>query len=96
MKKQNTDDGWWQFLELCTHVKTAEDFHDFFDLFLTKEEQEDIGTRCLIIRDLLQEEKTQREMAEALSVSISKITRGSNYLKLVGDKLRRFLIKRMT
>jgi TrpR family trp operon transcriptional repressor len=47
--------------------------------------------RCLIIRDLLMQEQTQREIAKNLNVSIAKITRGSNELKRIKDPLLTYL-----
>ena len=93
MKQTNDSDGWWRFLEVCTKLKTTEELNDFFDLFLTIEEKKDVADRYLIVSDLLKGEKTQREMAEDLQVSIAKITRGSNSLKIIGEKFRRFLMK---
>jgi len=95
MKQASGEDGWWQFLELCAELKAVEELNDFFDLFLTIDEKEDVANRYLIVRDLLKGEKTQREMAEELHVSIAKITRGSNSLKTIGENLRNFLMKRI-
>lgn len=95
MQTQNSQDGWWQFLKLCTHIKTEKELDDLFFLLLTSEEREDIARRHLIIRELLKGEKNQREMAEELNVSIAKITRGSNSLKLMDDKFRSTLRKKI-
>ena len=96
MKKQKeTKDGWWCFLELCSHVKTPQDFREFFNLFLTLEEKEDLAKRYLLVKALLEEKLTQREIAEKIGVSISKITRGSNVLKTINSNLREFLKKHM-
>lgn len=52
----------------------------FLKAILTKSEIEDLQKRYLIIEKLL-ENKTHREIAGELSVSISKVTRGANELK---------------
>ena len=59
----------------------------------TQEEKESIATRCLIVVELLKQEKTQRAIAEYSHVSIAKITRGSNELKRMPPKLIEFLRK---
>ena len=93
MKQTSGEDGWWRFLALLNELKSSEELNEFFNLFLTIEERNDIAGRFLIVRNLLKGEKTQREIADELQVSIAKITRGSNSLKTIGDKLRGFLIE---
>lgn len=89
--KKDSEDGWWGFLNLCQRPKTLKQLEELFDLFLTIEEREHLATRYLLVKALLEEKKTQREIAEELKVSISKLTRGSNSLKAISDNLRRFL-----
>ena len=84
-------DGWQHFLELCLAAKDPQILSELFGLLLTHEEKSDMKTRCLIIRDLLTQKKTQRQMAEELHVSIAKITRGSNELKRISPELMRFI-----
>ena len=43
--------------------------------------------------DDIEEKMTQRDMSETLGVSIAKITRGSNALKMLDPKLKAFLKK---
>jgi TrpR family trp operon transcriptional repressor len=62
-----------------------------FDLFLTPEEILDLEKRFLIIKELLSNKKTQRQIAKSLNVSIAKITRGSNELKRIDPKLLLYL-----
>jgi TrpR family trp operon transcriptional repressor len=57
----------------------------------TAEERSSLETRCLIIKALLDQKRTQREISEDLNVSIAKITRGSNELKRISPKLREYL-----
>ena len=66
-----------------------------FDLFFTPEEKDNLALRYLIIQELLQDEKSQREMAKNLNVSIAKITRGSNELKRISPKLLATLRSKM-
>ncbi len=91
MTQEFAEDGWRGFLSLCSEAKNKEELNELFWLFLTAEEKKDLATRYLIIRELVKGEKTQREMAKDLKVSIAKITRGSNFLKMISKKLRRLL-----
>lgn len=91
MAKDSIEDGWQGFLEICTKVKSPEDLKSFLNLFLTIEEKETLGKRFLIVRALLEGQLTQREIADTYKVSIAQITRGSNALKIIDAKLRKFL-----
>ncbi len=95
MTQENTDDGWWRFLTLCSTCKTTKELNELFELFFTLDEQSDMAKRYLIVNDLLKGDKTQREMADELNVSIAKITRGSNSLKTIGENLRHHLMQHM-
>ncbi len=91
MKTRSAEDGWQQFLELCWQLKTKRQLNEFFDLFLTIEERNDIAKRCAIVKALLKQEEPQRDIAASSGVSVAKISRGSNYLKTISKDLRRFL-----
>ena len=65
------------------------------DLFLTPEEKTDLIRRFLIIKELFRNEKTQRQIAHDLHVSIAKITRGSNELKRTNRKLLSYLQEKL-
>jgi len=93
MTQESNKDGWRGFLSLCSNANTPKELDELLWLFLTPEEQKDIATRYLIVRELVQGKKTQREMAQELGVSIAKITRGSNFLKMISKNLRRLLAK---
>lgn len=88
-------DGWRQFLEICEKVKTKERFEEFFDLFLTLEEKDDLGKRFQVIKALMRDDEPQRDISKRLHVSIFKITRGSNALKITKPKLKAFLKEHM-
>lgn len=83
--------GWRSFIKLCLATKNEKTLSSLFDLLLTPEEKESLALRCLIIAGLLKQNKTQRDMAQDLQVSIAKITRGSNELKRMTPKLIEFL-----
>ena len=84
-------EGWHCFLNLCAEAKDEKILSEVLDLLLTPEEKSSIETRCLIIKALLAAEKPQRQISEDLHVSIAKITRGSNELKRISEKLLRYL-----
>lgn len=85
--------GWQGFLELCVAIGDPEKLSTLFDLMLTPEEKENVAMRYLIIRDLLAQEKTQRDIAADLHVSIAKITRGSNEIKRMDAEFIGYLRK---
>jgi TrpR family trp operon transcriptional repressor len=88
--------GWSDFLNLCLNTKDEKTFALLFDFFLTPEEKADLTTRYLIVKELIKKEKTQREMAKDLNVSIAKITRGSNELKRTNNKLLSYLENKLS
>ena len=79
---------WHSFLTLCLKAKNTDDLSQLLDCFLTMEEKESIADRYAIVSALLDEKLTQRDIAEKLNVSIAKITRGSNALKLISPKIK--------
>lgn len=85
--------GWRCFLELCTATQDEKVLSELFELLFTPEEKSDLETRCLIVKALLDQKKTQREISKDLNVSIAKITRGSNELKRISAKLTEYLRK---
>lgn len=84
-------DGWRYFLKLCTGTKDEAILSELFELLFTPEEKTGMETRCLIIKELLDKQKNQRQMSADLNVSIAKITRGSNELKKRSSKLLCYL-----
>jgi TrpR family trp operon transcriptional repressor len=89
--KKESEEGWASFLALCTQMKTAEALEKLFSLFLTFEEREMVAARLLIIKSLLENTSTQREIAEKYTISIAQITRGSNALKSIDPELKETL-----
>ncbi len=85
-------EGWRCFLNWCSATQDKALLTELFDCLLTPEEKESIETRCLIVQALLDQEKPQRQISEDLKVSIAKITRGSNQLKRISEKLKKYLL----
>jgi TrpR family trp operon transcriptional repressor len=85
-------DGWPKFINLCDASIKANNFAELMEFFLTPEEKEQLALRVLLVQELLSGEKTQRQIAKDLTISISKITRGSNHLKVAEHQaLKAFL-----
>lgn len=92
----NTEqDYWWRFLQACKSINNEKQLNEFFDLFLTYEERRSVADRYRIVKELIKDKKTQREIAAESSISIASITRGSNSLKIISSKLRKFLERRI-
>lgn len=83
--------GWEGFKQLCLALNQLPDPQEFFDLYLTPKERDDLANRFLIVQKLLENQLSQREMALELDVSIAKITRGSNELKSCSQALIEFI-----
>ncbi len=88
--------GWQNFLNLVQKARSEKQLDDFFDFFLTHEERVAVAKRILITKALLKGEKTQREISQEQGVSIAIITRGSNYLKTIDEKFKKFLIENLS
>ena len=52
--KQSETTGWQAFLKLCSKMHTEKFLQEFFSLFLSFGEREDIASRYHIIRALLE------------------------------------------
>ncbi len=83
--------GWLAFIENCTRMKNNEELQSFFELTLTISEREKIGSRYLILAELLANNKTQRAIAADLGVSIFNVTRGANQLKQLPEEVTKLI-----
>ena len=88
-------EGWQNFLTLCREAHSNDLLDELFSLLFTLDEKEQFALRVQLIKELIKENKTQREIAQDLDVSIAKITRGSNALKIIGAELRSYLKKHL-
>jgi TrpR family transcriptional regulator, trp operon repressor len=86
------NNGWLLLLGLCQQCTSETQLERLLHLLLTPEEKSDLSKRCLIIRALLENKMTQREISKTFDVSISKITRGSNELKGIDENLKKELM----
>jgi TrpR family trp operon transcriptional repressor len=83
---------WQEFLTTTEHLDLTQ-LDLWFDILLTPAEKEDIKDRIQILKGLLENTLSQRELAEKLGVSISKVTRGSNALKRMSPQKREYLTR---
>lgn len=88
--------GWKLFLEMCQSTTTPKELDRLLSFFLTPEEVDNMNKRVLLVQSLLQNKQSQRDIAKDLQVSISKITRGSNGLKMIDESLKHFLKQHLT
>ncbi|HBS51843.1 MAG TPA: trp operon repressor [Coxiellaceae bacterium] len=84
--------NWQKFIKLCLKATAPKQLNELFKLLLTNAEQEDIAARYAIVIGLLSGKKPQRELAKQLKISIAKITRGSNALRIVDPKIKRLIL----
>lgn len=91
MKSSIKNDGWQNFIAHCLKFKNASELEVFFDVLFTSSEKTEFGNRLCIIRELLENKKTQREIAHDLKVSIANVSRGSNVIKNSEHDLKKYL-----
>lgn len=89
------EEGWWKWLELLMAVRSTEEMGEMLHLFLTQSEREAIADRYQLVRELIQGEKPQRQIAHDLGLSISKVTMGSKAVRIISSSLRHLLEERM-
>ena len=87
----NEEDGWRRFLELCQKAEGPKELAALLGAVLTPAERHEIAFRVLIFRELLSGQKTQREIARDLPISLALVSRGSNVLKTIDPKVRSLL-----
>jgi TrpR family transcriptional regulator, trp operon repressor len=85
------EDGWQGFLELCVNAGSTKELDRLMELFLTIEEKKTLASRFLVVKALLEGKLSQREIAKTYKVSIAQITRGSNALKRIDNKLKKLI-----
>lgn len=85
MEKNLVNDYWDQFLNLITNCEDKQELERLFQFILTYDEREMVAKRLALTEALLKKEKSQRQIAKDLEMSIAFITRGSNELKRTSD-----------
>ncbi|HLD16152.1 MAG TPA: trp operon repressor [Coxiellaceae bacterium] len=85
--------GWQLFVHVCAKYSHTKDLDALFEVLFTPDEKEQMALRLLIIQALLRQAKPQRQLAQELGISIAKITRGSNALKMMDSHTKTMLKK---
>lgn len=80
-----------QIMALIREAPNESVLMELLELLFTPTELVQLSARYEIIKGLLEEQKTQRELSSDLKLSIAKITRGSNELKRRSPALRKYL-----
>lgn len=80
---QRDPQEWQQFIELLGQAVQENKIEALLSMFLTPDERTSLGLRVQIIRELLDNQRSQREIQQYLNTSAATITRGSNMLKTV-------------
>ena len=82
---------WQSFVAQCHQFEDVKDLETFFDVFLTLSEKDELVKRFNIVKELLQSNKTQREISRDLKVSIANVSRGANVIKTYPINLKLLL-----
>lgn len=97
MEKNQTEKSkeWTKFLDLFLSVKDRSTLDMLFQLFMTMNERDMLVDRYRLVKALLTTDLPQREIAEILHLSISKITAGSKATQVLPDHHKTYLHKKM-
>ncbi len=82
---------WEEVIALLENLKDRQAMLAVLSVLLTNEESHAIGLRLAIMRALIAEQESQREIATRLQTSIAKVTRCSNYLKTLGENEKQLI-----
>ena len=80
-----------EFIDLFMNVKSTLLARELLSLMFTLDEIDDIAGRVNIVKALLDRKLPQREISSEYGVSIAKVTRGSNALKIISPDLKAYL-----
>lgn len=80
---QRDPQEWQQFIALLTQAVQENKLEELLTMLLTADERTSLGLRVQIVRALLKNQVSQREIQQQLNTSAATITRGSNMLKTV-------------
>lgn len=80
---QRDPQEWQQFMTLLKQAVQEDKVDALLSMLLTVDERSALGLRLQITRELLNNQRPQREIQQQLNTSAATITRGSNMLKSV-------------
>ena len=75
---------WRSFVKLCATL-SEDELTELFSLFLTVAERDDITDRYIILTTMLNSNMTHREIASGFNISLAKVSRGSNAIKVAEE-----------
>lgn len=81
--QQRDPKEWQQFVDLLKQAVAEDKTDALLSMLLTTDERTSLGLRVQIVRALLENQISQREIQQQLNTSAATITRGSNMLKTV-------------
>lgn len=87
------NDDWQSLLNILQSAKNTAQLNELVCLFLTPNERKILKKRYQIVAMLIKGKDSQRQIAQTLGVSISKITAGSKELQQSPDGLLKYLNK---
>lgn len=85
---------WHDFLNNLNALENTTEIEQFFEMVLTPSEREKIAARYQILAELVENKRTQRDIAATLGVSIFNVTRGANQLKIIDSKIKALIGKK--
>ena len=80
---QRDPQEWQQFMTLLKQAVQEDKVDALLSMLLTVDERSALGLRLQTTRELLNNQRPQREIQQQLNTSAATITRGSNMLKSV-------------
>lgn len=94
-ESEQGESGWSGLLRIFSEAEDTERTEELLNLFFTLSEKEALVQRYNLVKALLEEKRTQREISQELGISISKITAGSKALKVISGKMKAYLTTKM-
>ncbi|MCT8574186.1 trp operon repressor [Glaesserella parasuis] len=89
--QQRDPKEWQQFVDLLKQAVAEDKTDALLSMLLTTDERTSLGLRVQIVRALLENQISQREIQQQLNTSAATITRGSNMLKTVGPDILKWI-----
>lgn len=80
--------NWKSLVKLLQQTNDEIEMRMLLDFLFTLEEKNKISNRYALAQEMIIVEKSQREIAQSLGVSISTVTRCSNALKVLPDEIK--------
>ncbi|MDP8078756.1 trp operon repressor [Phocoenobacter skyensis] len=86
---------WHRFVSLLKQAVVEDKIDELLSMLLTVDECHSLGLRVQIVKALLEQEMSQREIQQSLNTSIATVTRGSNMLKTSDPQMLEWVNKQL-